>query len=220
MHAGVADVHNLCWKLAGVLHGWAGPSLLGTYGTERQPVARETLRQAVGNTRLLIQVQNLRNEQLRGGVSAPVELPWAERYFAQLGLVLGATYRSEAVLTGHADPPPAPSSTEYVPTAEPGHRMPHHWLTPDRSTLDTLGAWFTLLSPAPARWQRQAVAPWPLRVEALPREPADRYRLSPHGGALLVRPDGHVAARWDEPPPDDSTLRHALSAVTSYAPAR
>ncbi|MFE4969495.1 FAD-dependent monooxygenase [Streptomyces sp. NPDC056660] len=219
MNAGVADAHNLCWKLAGVLHGWAGPSLLGTYGTERQPVARETLRQGVGNTRLLIQVQRLRDEQLRGGVSAPVELPWSERYFAQLGLVLGATYRSEAVLNGHADPAPEPSSTEYVPTAEPGHRMPHHWLTPDRSTLDTLGAWFTLLTPAPARWQRQAVAPWPLHIETLPREPADRYRLSPHGGALLVRPDGHVAARWDEPPPDGSTLRHALSAVTAHSPA-
>ncbi|MER7842266.1 FAD-dependent monooxygenase [Streptomyces sp. NPDC096040] len=219
MNAGVADVHNLCWKLAGVLHGWAGPSLLGTYGPEREPVARETLRQAVGNTRLLMQVQDLRTEQLRRGVSAPVELPWSERYFAQLGLVLGAAYRSEAVLAGDAEPP-EPSGTEYVPTAEPGHRMPHHWLTPDRSTLDTVGEWFTLLTPAPDRWQRQAVARWPLRVAALPREHADRYRLSPHGGALLVRPDGHVAGRWEEPPSDDSTLGHALSTVTSQSPAR
>ncbi|WP_327281627.1 FAD-dependent monooxygenase [Streptomyces sp. NBC_01205] len=42
MNAGVADAHNLCWKLAGVLHGWAGPGLLESYGAEREPVAHRT----------------------------------------------------------------------------------------------------------------------------------------------------------------------------------
>jgi putative polyketide hydroxylase len=220
MNTGVADAHNLCWKLAGVLQGWAGPGLLDSYETERHPVARETLRQAVANTQLLLQVLNLRNEQLRTGASAstPVELPWSERYFAQLGLVLGTTYRSGAVLSDHGDPP-EPSGTEYIPTAEPGRRMPHHWLAPDRSTLDAVGEWFTLLTPDPVRWEQQAAAPWPLRIEALPGEHADLYRLDPQGGALLVRPDGHIAARWDEPPTGDSTLRQALTAVTSHSAA-
>ncbi|MEV7976901.1 FAD-dependent monooxygenase [Streptomyces sp. NPDC086519] len=218
MNAGVADAHNLSWKLAGVLQGWAGTALLDTYETERQPVARETLRQAVANTRLLRQVQNLRREQLRGGSAAPVELPWSQRYFAQLGLVLGTAYDSAAVL-GDDDPPEA-SGTEYVPTARPGHRMPHHWLTPGRSTLDTLGEWFTLLTPDPGRWLRHATGPWPLRVEPLPGEHAGRYGLSPHGGALLVRPDGHIAARWDGLPLAGSALRDALSAVTSCAAGR
>ncbi|MFK0112683.1 FAD-dependent monooxygenase [Streptomyces sp. NPDC091217] len=221
MNTGVADAHNLCWKLAGVLQGWAGPGLLDSYETERHPVARETLRQAVANTRLLLQVQNLRNEQLRSGAepSASVELPWSERYFAQLGLVLGTTYRSGAVLSDHSAPP-EPSDTEYVPTAEPGRRMPHHWLAPDRSTLDTFGEWFTLLTPDPARWRQQACEPWPLRIEALSGEHAGVYRVSPHGGALLVRPDGHIAARWDEPPANGSTLHHALTAITAGTPRR
>ncbi|MEU9450373.1 FAD-dependent monooxygenase [Streptomyces sp. NPDC048277] len=216
MNTGVADAHNLCWKLAGVLQGWAGPGLLDSYQAERHPVARETLRQAVANSRLLLQVLNLRSEQLRTGAAAstPVELPWSERYFAQLGLVLGMTYRSDAVLTDHGDPP-GPSGTEYIPTAEPGRRMPHLWLTPDRSTLDAVGEWFTLLTPEPARWRQQAAPPWPLRIETLPDEPAVLHRLGPHGGALLVRPDGHVAARWDGPPASGATLRDALTAVTS-----
>lgn len=33
------DVHNLAWKLSGVLAGWADARLLDSYETERRPVA-------------------------------------------------------------------------------------------------------------------------------------------------------------------------------------
>ncbi|MFE6845313.1 FAD-dependent monooxygenase [Streptomyces sp. NPDC057686] len=227
MNTGVADVHNLCWKLAGVLHGWAGPGLLETYETERHPVAHRTLRQSVANSELMIQVLNRRRDQLRAGegASAQVELPWSERYFAQLGLVLGAGYRSAAVL-GDEDATtsePSDSGTDYVPTTSPGHRMPHLWLAPSRSTLDAFGEWFTLLTPDPARWeQQQSGGPWPLRVEHLPQEHLERCGLHPQG-ALLVRPDGHIGARWRDRPPGDHAvrhaLRHALTTTTRSAPA-
>ncbi len=42
MNVGVADVHNLAWKLAAVLDGWASPDLLATYSTERVPAAQFT----------------------------------------------------------------------------------------------------------------------------------------------------------------------------------
>ncbi|MER7466677.1 FAD-dependent monooxygenase [Streptomyces sp. NPDC097981] len=219
MNTGIADVHNLCWKLAGVLHGWAGSGLLATYGAEREPVAHLTLRQAVANTRLMVEVMNRRRDQLRTGeaASAELELPWSEGYFAQLGLVLGVAYRSGAVLTGGGAPPePSPGSTDYVPTTEPGHRMPHLWLTRNRSTLDAVGEWFTLLTPDPAHWDQQATAPWPVRVETLPEEHTDFCDLGPDG-ALLVRPDGHIGARWRERPPSGSALRHAVAAVTGSA---
>ncbi|WP_455771405.1 FAD-dependent oxidoreductase, partial [Streptomyces xanthophaeus] len=41
-NTGIQDAHNLAWKLAAVLEGWAGPSLLETYEAERQPVAQAT----------------------------------------------------------------------------------------------------------------------------------------------------------------------------------
>lgn len=213
MNTGIADVHNLCWKLAGVLRGWAGPGLLETYEEERRPVACRTLHQAVADTELMLDVQNRRRAQLQPDRAAPehVELPWSERYFAQLGLVLGVTYRSGAVLAGEG-PAPEPLGADYVPSAEPGRRMPHLWLARDRSTLDTFGEWFTVLTPDPAAWARQAT-PWPVRVESLPAEHAAFCGITARG-ALLVRPDGHVAARWPGPLPAASTLLDALATLT------
>jgi len=170
MNTGVAGVHNLCWKLAGVLEGWAEPGLLETYESERQPVAQLTLRQAVANTMLMRSAQQQRQEQLQAGEVAPdkVELPWSERYFAQLGLVLGVTYGSSA------EP-----GTDYMPSTEPGSRMPHRLLPDGRSTLDAVGEWFTLFTTSP----QDVDSPWPIRVVHDPEahEP------------LLVRPDGHIA---------------------------
>jgi 2-polyprenyl-6-methoxyphenol hydroxylase-like FAD-dependent oxidoreductase len=37
MNCGIGDVMNLCWKIAAVHHGWAGPRLVDTYETERRP---------------------------------------------------------------------------------------------------------------------------------------------------------------------------------------
>ncbi|MDT9698923.1 FAD-dependent monooxygenase [Streptomyces sp. P17] len=217
MNAGIADAHNLCWKLAGVLQGWAGPSLLDSYEKERHPVAHRTLRQAVANAELMFQVQARRREQLQSGGAADeqIELPWSEEYFAQLGLVLGIAYDSDAVLTdGSAPHEPSEPGTDYVPSTRPGHRMPHLWLAPDRSTLDILGEWFTLLTPDPAAWEGHATGPWPLHIETLPEEHTEFCGLGPHG-ALLVRPDGHVAARWHHGPPGDRVLSEALKAITA-----
>ncbi|WP_370367404.1 hypothetical protein [Catenulispora sp. GP43] len=144
----------------------------------------------------------------RRGRREPVELPWSEQYFAQLGLVLGVAYDQDEY-------EPSDPGTDYVPTAKPGHRMPHFWLAPGRSTLDAFGEWFTVLTPDPAGWERQLTGPWPLRIESLPAEHAADSGLHPDG-ALLVRPDGHIGARWQDRPSGDSALYDALVAITGY----
>ena len=198
MNTGLGGAHNLCWKLAGVLNGWAGPGLLETYETERQPVSGMILRQAVANTQLLRQAQEKRRAQIAAGAqSDEVELPWSQRYFDQTALVLGIRY-------GSSEEP----GLEYIPSTEPGSRMPHRWLAGTRSTLDAVGEWFTLFTSDPARWGQQT--PWPLHVEPLDREHAEAWGLGAHG-ALLVRPDGHVAASWDNHEP---TLRQTLADLT------
>ena len=44
LNSGIQDAENLAWKLAFVERGWADPGLLDSYAAERVPAARENLR--------------------------------------------------------------------------------------------------------------------------------------------------------------------------------
>ncbi|GAA2483758.1 2-polyprenyl-6-methoxyphenol hydroxylase [Nocardia seriolae] len=199
MNAGLADVHNLCWNLAGALRGWAAPELLETYETERLPVAHRTLRQAVTNAERVRAAQLARRAQRAAGdTGGAVELPWSERYFDQIGLILGVSYDSAAVRPD-GSPPPPDDAAAYLPSGRPGARLPHCWLAPGRSSLDALGEWFTVLTPDPGGWEKRIGTTLPLRFESLPEGHAELYGIDPDG-ALLVRPDGHIGARLPQAP--------------------
>ncbi len=47
----VQDVHNLCWKLAAVLAGQAGESLLDTYEPERRPTDARNIQRSLENSK-------------------------------------------------------------------------------------------------------------------------------------------------------------------------
>ena len=49
-NTGIADAHNLAWKLAATLAGRAAPDLLDSYEPERRPVAVRNGRQALLRT--------------------------------------------------------------------------------------------------------------------------------------------------------------------------
>ena len=105
MNCGIADAHNLAWKLAGVVAGWADPALLDSYEPERQPIARACADASLGASR----------------PPAPVN-----------GLVLGYCYQSSVIVAdGTPAPTPANPIGDYCPTARPGHRAPHLWLNID-----------------------------------------------------------------------------------------
>src|SRR5580658_6368680 len=52
----VQDSYNLAWKLAAVLRGQAGPSLLETYSAERAPVAKQIVMRANQSSREFVQL--------------------------------------------------------------------------------------------------------------------------------------------------------------------
>ena len=51
LNSGLADVHNLAYKIAAVHRGWAEESILDTYQEERRPVAQINSTQSVKNGR-------------------------------------------------------------------------------------------------------------------------------------------------------------------------
>ena len=141
LNVGIADAHNLAWKLGWVERGWAGAGLLDSFDAERRPVGMFATDQS--------------HQQFLGTRPA--------KPFGNWGVILGAHYASSAVIPDGSSPTPlADPATEYLPEATPGSRAPHAWLrTPDGrvSTLDIGGDGFAFLAGgAAADWVDDARA--------------------------------------------------------------
>jgi hypothetical protein len=207
LNTGVQDAHNLTWKLAAVLKGWARPELLDTYDAERRPwgkfVTDEALKSAISMGR---------GQQPRAA-SGNAALLARPEFHSELGVIFGAIYTSPAVLPDGTDPPAIDNPVaQYVPSARPGGRAPHVWLQRNGlrvSTHDLVGMGFTLFAGergAPWRDAAHAVSAsrgvpmtaYTVGADADIRDPdgdwAPAYGVEADG-AGLVRPDGHVAWR-------------------------
>lgn len=134
LNTGVADAHNLAWKLAWVLSGRAAPGLLDTYHDERRPVAVLAMEQS------LLRLRDLRLH-FDGGPDAPrlrAEAGAVNAPIVHLGYRYGATIGE------------LPSTEDVALTLDgsPGSRLPHVWVG-DRSTLDLVGSTFCVFAAAP-----------------------------------------------------------------------
>ncbi|MBV9845513.1 MAG: FAD-dependent monooxygenase, partial [Kutzneria sp.] len=108
-NGGIQDVHNLAWKLAAVLKGWASEVLLASYEQERLPIGTAVAQQAwMRHTFRLDGGDDLRAALINTEVVAS-----------------GYRYVSDAVL-GPAYPTAVPH--EFDLTGKPGYRVPHVWL--------------------------------------------------------------------------------------------
>ena len=223
MNTGIQDVHNLAWKLRLVMDGDADDRLLDTYETERRPVAQENADHSMQNAFRMLEVfdalgvpfdlgadraaahasmrETLGDPAGRERVRAAIE---SQRdHFDTIGLQLGIAYDDGALL-GDGSPRPtiANRARDHVPSTRPGARLPHAWVMRDGirvSTLDLVADdRFTLI--AGPGVSTTAAGPG-LRILVAGRDftdPDGRWQaLGGLGddGALLVRPDQHVAWR-------------------------
>ena len=222
LNTGVQDAHNLAWKLARVIAGTATEALLESYEAERKPVAQSNTDWSVrnfleagtavgpGNLMATMQLE-------AGGPDVPAILAQLQRdidgerdHFDALGQDLGFVYEKGALVPDGTELPPVTDrAAEYVPNARPGSRAPHCWLWRGAeriSTLDLFGKDFVLLVPDTA-------TAWIAAAPTVATHGVTLHRIGPRGdwrdddgvwqaryglgpdGAVLVRPDGHVAWR-------------------------
>ncbi|MGW7434401.1 FAD-dependent oxidoreductase [Streptomyces sp. NPDC054861] len=227
-NTGIQDAHNLAWKLAAVLQGWAAPALLASYGTERRPVAEATSNRASARSA----------EHSHPGYAPGVEAGGPPgRKGGILNVVLGYRYPHGAVLGADPEQPVVPDRLHL--TGEPGTRAPHLWLqrgTERLSTLDLYERTLVLLCGAgdPGGWHTAAAAvaedlAVPLAAyriggggggeEGADLAPSDGQDWAQaHGvtesGAILVRPDGFVAWRCPQTAEDPGAqLRAAVGKI-------
>jgi 2,4-dichlorophenol 6-monooxygenase len=148
----VQDAYNLCWKLAYVLRGDAGPGLLDSFNAERAPIGCQIVLRAnqsieefgpifaalgfadtkdpdVMNERMRARADNTPEAAAqRAQLREALELKDYE--FNAHGVELGQRYRSAAVISDGTPEPPYTRDAElyYHPTTWPGARVPHCWL--------------------------------------------------------------------------------------------
>lgn len=213
VNTGIQGVHNLAWKLALVRKGMAGRGLLDTYDVERRAVGRYNADRSLENSRM---VQQIAAAAMGGGSSPKEAVAASRRYGNFLGMELGFSYESSAVVPDGSEPPEVEDAViDYVATARPGHRAPHVWLESEgkrSSTLDLFDRVFTLLTgPRGRAWAEGAVevsGRFGVEIEAhvigaggdygdVDGSWGKQYGVT-EGGAVLVRPDGHVAWRAAE----------------------
>jgi hypothetical protein len=200
----VEDAVNLGWKLAAVVREQARPSLLDTYELERQPIARRNTRFARAFADSIglyepgpeIEDDTVEGESARRAAGAYLGAH-AKAEFNIPGVTFGARYDQSPIIIGDGTIPPPDAANTYIPSACPGGRAPHLWLSPDHSLFDLFGFEWTLLrlsakSKGAALIEAAAKAGIDLKVRDVSSEEAREI----YGADLvLIRPDQVVAWR-------------------------
>jgi putative polyketide hydroxylase len=203
MNTAIQAAHNLAWKLAAVLNKVADPGLLDTYEPERRPSGERNLLRSRG--------------ELQGvsGIAAD----------------LGVVYSSSAVVREHDGDVPAviePTSDAFV-----GARLPHVWLDAEGervSTLDLASSKPIVLTGSKGdAWRSAAmlvgttlgVSLGVATIDGGALRDLSGHALTKLGidadGALLVRPDGHIAWRSRGAAADPAvTLEHAVATMLGF----
>lgn len=222
LNTGMQGVHNLAWKLAWVVRGEAGEGILDSYDRERRLQSGHVMRHSNQNAGEVFAVVAEASRGHWDGVRALIR--HSRRGGSGLGLDFGWNYLDEttALPEDRGD-----FVNDYEPCAQPGRRAPHvelRWSVPEGRTslLDFFGWEFVLLTgEGGGAWGGAESVVKVLRegvdfssVEAGSGSGFERtYGLSGEG-AVLVRPDGTVAARFQWAPHNPAeVLVEALRAL-------
>ena len=196
-NSGVQDAENLAWKLDAVLRGRAGDALLDSYASEREFAADENILNSTRATDFITPKSEVSRLFRDATLALARDFAFARRLVNSGRLSVPATLDGSPLNTpdvdafGGAMRPGAPAADAPLPDGR--------WL------LRALGPGFTLLSFG-------AVPDWAGDIDAtllaLPADGIVAERYDARAGTLyLLRPDGHVCARWRHPDPAQRACR-------------
>lgn len=189
-NSGVQDADNLAWKLALVVQGIAPETLLDSYDAERVHGAEENILNSTRATDFITPKTPVSKMFRNAVLELAGTLPFARTVVNSGRLSLPCTYDG-SVLNG-ADHAAMPARTR------PGSPCPDAPVA-DGWLLARLGRGFTLLGigvAVPAETVAHGVTVEGLSLDPTP-ELVARYLGGVERGVYLIRPDQHVAARWD-----------------------
>ncbi len=202
----IEDAVNLGWKLAAVINGQAGLSLLESYQQERLPAAQRNTAYARGfadSIGLLevdpgIEALDERGIQARARASAALD-DHVRREFNIPGITFGTRYDNSSVIAGDGSVPPPDQANVYQQSACPGGRAPHMWLSPNQSLFDLFGAQWTLLDMGEATHAAHQLVEH-AQARGIELKPLKIPQAQPlyEASLALIRPDQVVAWRGNE----------------------
>jgi len=207
-NSGVQDADNLGWKLAAVLRGDAGPTLLDSYGSEREFAADENLLNSTRSTDFITPKSAISRLFRDAVLTLARDHAFARRLVNSGRLSVPATLSASPLNSADVDA----FSGAMVPGA-PAVDAPLRHAGRPAWLLRLLGHGFTLVCfGAPPAW----AVTLPVQLLTIDGDSvididglaAARYDATP-GCAYLLRPDQHVCARWRSP--TEAQVRSALA---------
>ena len=194
-NSGVQDAENLAWKLALVIKSQARPSLLETYDSERSQAADDNILNSTRATDFLAPHSPAERLLRDAALHLAKHTGFAKRMVNSGRL---------SVPTAYADSPlSTPDAALWAGGVPPGHPIPDAPLRDAAGRAiflsQILGQDFTLLHRAGPLPALEGVKNLDLgsTIEDTEGLATERFALPPMAG-ILIRPDGHVAARFHD----------------------
>ena len=229
LNTGVGDAQNIAWKMAAVLKQWGWSGLLDSYQQERKQVAQHNADFSVTNAGKLFSIMLATQSLMPKGKQASIDElradpnKWAEiqqgiedqrDHFDGMALHIGQHYGREEAPDLRAD---------NLQCSDIGARFPHTWITVNEqisSSLSLLCAkHFTLISHVSIDPNKISTSV-PLKIKVVNTHfKANQNNLNTMGlndaKAILIRPDGHICARFHAEQLTESSVVDALNTATA-----
>lgn len=224
----IEDAVNLGWKLATVVKGKAGHDLLASYEAERQPNAKRNTgyaRQFAESLGTFVPAPEIEDDTPQGAEARRIAGDYLEAHgkaeFNIPGITFGARYYTSPIIVSDGTEPPPDAANLYVPSACPGGRAPHLWVSESQSIYDLFGFEWTLLRLSHHADGQQimaeaASAGQDLKVIDLHQDDArDLYQAN----LVLIRPDQVVAWRGNSDESAPNIIQRVLGLTTASVSA-